>query len=377
MTFKLEEIEQESFRNWEDLNSYVKEEAERYVRIPIETFFTHHAKFTDDQFFGNNGCWVKFNDEGMKSFYRLINIPSYFLEKLSENGLVSSILNNYLTGPNIRALLRNYQFVLDKKNMTVSGLVSKTYVPYSNNKFLEDITQIFPELIFKFEIEESYMVNTNLYLRLLSPDYEGGLMDGYGGQTKDISKIGIQLSNGMTGRSSIKASFFVYRLVCSNGLILPCTEVNGTVKHSGKKDTFLKRIANNITPVIEKIRDVPKQIQTLGAISFDLEKLAELDGTKYVFDIIPLGYWDQRKRGNLRGEEKARFDIDKIEGYIDTYALEHSKKVFIWRENQSMYDFINIFTEYAQTQKPRERTKIEEKSGELANWILKNKIKFD
>ncbi|MEH7250462.1 hypothetical protein V7114_27290, partial [Neobacillus niacini] len=55
---------------------------------------------------------------------------------------------------------------------------------------------------------------------------------------------------------------------------------------------------------------------------------------------------------------------------IRTYATGISKEVFYWRDKQSMFDFINIFTEYAQEQKHRERIRIEEKSGEMANWIF-------
>lgn len=55
---------------------------------------------------------------------------------------------------------------------------------------------------------------------------------------------------------------------------------------------------------------------------------------------------------------------------IRTYATGLSEEVFYWRDKQSMFDFINIFTEYAQKQKHRERIRFEEKSGELANWIF-------
>jgi hypothetical protein len=379
MPFMVEEIEQESFNTWNELNSYVEEESKKYVRIPIEDFFVNNAQFSNDEFFGCNNYWVKFNEDGMKSLFRLLNIPPYIIDNLTKDGLASKVLNDLITETRIRDKLKNYQFVLNEKTMTVSGLVSKTYVPYSNHLFLEDIKRVFPDIILNFKIEKSYIINTSLYLRLLSPEYKTGIISGNRGQSDDISKIGLQLSNNMTGRNSIKASYFVFRLVCSNGLILPCTEVNGVVKHSGKKETFLERISNNITPVIEKVKNIPQKIETLGSIRFDLEKLAYFDGAKYIFDIFPLVYADQRKREKLRGVEKVKFDKEKIEEYINKYSMELSQRVFksYFRDNQSMFDFINIFTEYAKTEQPREKTRIEEKSGNLANWILKNKEEFD
>ncbi|MBT3258392.1 MAG: hypothetical protein HN366_18310 [Deltaproteobacteria bacterium] len=41
-----------------------------------------------------------------------------------------------------------------------------------------------------------------------------------------------------------------------------------------------------------------------------------------------------------------------------------------------MFDFINIFTEYAQDQAIHKRLEIEERAGSLADQIVKNKRKF-
>ena len=61
------------------------------------------------------------------------------------------------------------------------------------------------------------------------------------------------------------------------------------------------------------------------------------------------------------------------------YARKHSRRVFDaqWRDNASMFDFINIFTEYAKDLKPIKKIETEEKAGALADWIAKNKRKSD
>jgi hypothetical protein len=378
MPFHLEEIEQKSFSTWEELNYFIDQEQDKYTYVPFNELFIKEAKFTDDKFIGRKGYWLKFNEDGMDDLCDRAQIPFNFLEKLSEDGLVSKILNNYLTNNNVRGNLGNYYLVVDEKNMTITGLVTKAYVPYTNQTFMHDIKQLYPELHKQYEIEESYIINTNLYLRLLSKNIKAGIINGKGGTSEDISRIGLQLSNGMTGRSSLKVSYFVYRLLCSNGLIMPCAEGTGVVKHSGKIETFYERISKNITPVIDKVRSVPKQIETLGMINFDLEKFVELDGAKYVYDIIPLSYWENIDRNKRRGNEKRNYDIDKINQYIEKYSLKHSSNVFLsyYRDNQSMFDFVNIFTEYAQTKKPRERVKMEEMTGKLASWILNKKKSY-
>jgi len=41
-----------------------------------------------------------------------------------------------------------------------------------------------------------------------------------------------------------------------------------------------------------------------------------------------------------------------------------------------MFDFINIFTEYAKELSPAQKIESQEKAGILADWIAKNKRKF-
>ena len=66
--------------------------------------------------------------------------------------------------------------------------------------------------------------------------------------------------------------------------------------------------------------------------------------------------------------------------YPDKYAGELSSKVFKsnYRNNQSMFDFINVFTEYAHSRNIEidRRIEIEKKAGDFVNWVIKNKKKL-
>jgi hypothetical protein len=46
------------------------------------------------------------------------------------------------------------------------------------------------------------------------------------------------------------------------------------------------------------------------------------------------------------------------------------------RDNASMYDFVNIFTEYAKGLPNGQKIDVETKAGALASWIAENKRKF-
>jgi hypothetical protein len=57
---------------------------------------------------------------------------------------------------------------------------------------------------------------------------------------------------------------------------------------------------------------------------------------------------------------------------------EHSNKVFLssMRDNATVFDFLNVFTEHAKNCKPAQKLDIEEKTGTLAKYISDNARKF-
>ena len=68
-----------------------------------------------------------------------------------------------------------------------------------------------------------------------------------------------------------------------------------------------------------------------------------------------------------------------IIAYIpECHGGEFSSEVFdsTYRNNASMSDFINVFTEHAKSQPADKKIEMEEKAGSLPNWIHKNKKKF-
>ena len=213
---------------------------------------------------------------------------------------------------------------------------------------------------------------------MLSPEMKIGIISGRGGTDEDISRVGFQLSNSMVGTKAIKADFFVLRLVCANGLILPSVNHSGVVTHRGKPETFTKRLEENITPMLKNIKSSIKLIETIGSIRYDVEKLVDAGGAETVYNIIQPNYWDSVKRSRLKSSDRRNFDIEKISQYPNLYGGDFTKNVFdsYYRSNSSMFDFVNVFTEYAKEKEGQARIDIENKSGVLANWIFKNKKKF-
>lgn len=65
-------------------------------------------------------------------------------------------------------------------------------------------------------------------------------------------------------------------------------------------------------------------------------------------------------------------------GYPNYYGGAFSERVFTsrYRKNASAFDFLNIFTEYANHCQPAQRLEIQGKAGTLAKYIGENARKF-
>ncbi|MDI6716174.1 MAG: DUF932 domain-containing protein [Actinomycetota bacterium] len=379
MPIKLQAAEVRKFNNFAEIEQYVSEEEERVITVPLEKLLNNNASFAEDQYFGARSSWFRFTEDGFKSFCSVFSIPFKFISSLQELDLASKALNDYIRQSEVREKMRRFQLVVDKPSMAVLGVTSLSYRQYSNKEFIEVLKNSFPKTINEFKFTPSYVINTKLYLRVLSPDIEVGLVSGLGGTGTDVSKIGLQFCNSMVGDSAIKISFFVYRLVCANGLVMPAGGSSGKVIHSGSEDTFEKRITASVRPVLMRIKSVASWITDLNGIEYNPKVLVEAGGAKKVYDVIGLSRSNAKIRKSLKGKAITQFDIEVISKYPEWYGGDLSRRVFdsIFRSNQSMFDFINVFTEYAKKLPPRRQMEVEEKTGELAKWIIENKKKLD
>lgn len=377
MAFTTQPVEEQVFDSLEDLNDYLLLEKDRLSIVPIENFIKKGAVFIHDEYYGKNPDYVCFNEDGFRSFCYAFKLPMAFLQNLPEAGLASRNLNDYFSQEEMKEKLKIYSFVIDVKNKTVVGVVTNSYVGYSNATFLEEVEQAIPDGFNSYEFTRSYLINTRLHLRLLSRTIEAGMICKNGDTKKDVSKIGIECRNSMVGDSSVRVSYFIRRLICANGLTVQSKNA-GIVYHRGNPETFNIRIKKNIRPVIRSLRHTAKFIEKLMEIPYSPETLVVAGGANEVYKVLALYPNERVERKSLTGKRIRQFDIEKIRQYPERFGGMLSEEVFNsrFRDNQSMFDFVNIFTEFAKTQSPRKRLETEEKAGNLASWIMKNKRKF-
>jgi len=394
MALYYEPIPEVSFQTLEDVYSWAEKEKESLARVQIKGLLEHGARFIDDEYFGDKNTAYRFNQTGLRSLCSFLGIRLDTLELLERQNLATEVLNDLLVQRAADERLKTQDLIIDESANVIIGVVSESYISYSNHHFLKDIEKLLQlekhqHSLFKddsnFIFKGAYSVNTQMSLRFTIKK-KVGVVRGHGGTGEDVTELGFQLKNSMIGDSSININFFLYRMLCANGMIASAGSSVNRLFHSGNIDNFYNRLERAFDEITKRVGQAGKMIQDLGNLNFTPELLAKLNLSEMIFDIIP-GSKGQiidtykianTPRGENKEENRILREAEIIRCIPALFGREHSKKVFTshWRDNATMFDFINIFTEYANELSPAQKIESQEKAGALADWIAKNKRKF-
>ena len=394
MPFLCEPIVETQFASLKDVDGWISGNEDRLERVSIADRIEKGARFFDDEYFGDDDRFLRFNQNGIRALARKLSLRPDTLQRVERPGLVSELLNDLVVQHDMRERFEDQEFVVNARSDTVLGSVSASYVFYSNQDFIQDIQDLlsggqiafFPkDSLGRFRYVDGFSVNTQLFLRFILR-VESGRVTGPGGEGEDVTEIGIQFKNSMVGDAAVSLQYFVNRLLCANGLIVPAGTSQARVFHSGKRESFMKRLEKSFREVERKIGSTATAVKSLMAIPFDPESLARTQMTRKVFDIIPGSRSrvmeehriPKRQKPRMTPAERTEYEASIIDHIPATFAQKYAGRVFnsTYRDNATMFDFINIFTEYAQTQPIHKRLEIEERAGVLADQIVKNKRKF-
>lgn len=384
------------FNSWDELQDWTQSEAQNTTRIPTLGLLEAGARFHDDEYFGNDDYRISLTQQGLKTICSRIGFPYHALDMISEEGLASALLNDLFKQDAIKEQLHNSQLVVNTTGCAAGeaiacGLVSQSYAGYSNQTFLNDIVTTIGDNPSanngELEFKEAFSINTKLHLRMLS-EHTKGIVTGTGGTKEDVTRIGVEFTNSMIGNSAVSLSFFLHRLVCANGLILPAGSASAKVIHQGKTRGFCERLNKAFQYVFASLGEKSKYIKTLSEIDFSPEKIVKLKLTDTVFDIIPrskstiLNEYPSRfkpyRSKKLEGNQRKEYECLALKLLPKEFAGPDSGVVFNspYRDNASMFDLINVFTEYAKGVDHALRADIQRKAGNLADWICNNEKSF-
>lgn len=194
-----------------------------------------------------------------------LNIPSRYFNRLVESGnnlLAVDNVNCWLDGDKRTFFLRGYED-------HIRGVLSGSYSVYDAPEILSTVKEVFnPE---GFVLKGSFINEERLHLRLIENqmlDIDGE--DLYAGITLDSSDV---------GRSGLNVRFFIWKRVCTNGLVI--AKSNGRLfkqKHVGiTHDDFATGLEEGLGKFYEIKEAITKSIKETSEIPMnkDIDELVE------------------------------------------------------------------------------------------------------
>jgi hypothetical protein len=392
MPFHTEAVSQTRLNTMADVSDWISDTQRSLTRIPVEGVLDQGATFRDDEYFGDGDALFHFNQQGFVALCKRLGCRQDLLYRLKMPDLPSQILNDLLAQREIRESLATDEFVMDERTNTIIGMVSKSYVTYTNFDLLKDINtrlESLPEndmLIFA----EAYGINTELTVRFLA-ELKHTNVKMRCGRGDDKSKVGLEFANSMVGTSSVRINYYLRRLLCSNGMMVTAAESVNRVFHAGKSNSFQNRMDRCFNEVVRNLDGLQVMLTTLGGMNFEPSLLArDKVITDQIFSIIPSSKKDLCDEHHIalryptdapasqRELMRQAHDAQLIGLIPKHFGGEHSGNVFktYLRDSSTVFDFINVFTEHAKEHPPAIKLEIEEKAGALAKYIANNAKKF-
>jgi len=393
MPIYCEPITEIKLESLEDVHDRLSGTKNYLSRVPVEGIIENRAIFHDDEYFGDGEVMLRFNEHSIRSFCQRLGFRFDQLRMIETPSLPSQVLNDLIQQSAIKEKLKDDEFVIDTRSNVIIGMVSRTYVGYTNDQFLEDIENYLrKEVKDQFQFHEAFDINTELTIRFQSKIHHG-IIQGRTGQREDRTLLGLEFRNSMVGTSAVRINYYLLRLVCTNGMMVSAGSAVNRVFHSGNLDSFNNRLEFCYREVIRRIDLVKSMLQTLGKIPYESHRLAENEITNQrIFEIIPAlkqSICDKEKQylrypSDCTEEDKKKIKLDHDAHIIDLipyyYGGEEASRIFKsrMRDSVTMFDFLNVFTEYAKkNNSPSKQLEIEEKTGGLAKYISDNAKKFN
>ena len=360
-------IETQTYSSFEHLKHNVALEADQtsYTPVPIEIIFE------DDQWINNK---YNFNTHGIKALCQATNVNGLFstMEAMEHPHMSSTFLNKLFDQQSVKNELASKRFVIIGD--TIVGVVGSRYLPYSNSQFLEDLFR--DNKNNSLELERAVVTNTKMTANFVEKHMGFKTKDG-----EDFTKIGLSFKNSGVGNAMIDGKLFSLRPQCLNGMMHSLNIAFTSAKHTGMADVMKYKLDKIITLAKDQYEVVKDRVQTLTQIPYTNTTADTFLKLQAPVDILP-----QLKRDKLWTPKKKFSDVTthqedltrsiQILNEVPTkYGGVHTLAVWnsTFRDQNSMYEWVEAFTEHAQTLPAEVQLEVEQGAGELTAWISDHK----
>ena len=243
------------------------ENTESYITIPT----------------GRSRQSFRLNETARQQLASRLNVPLPFAERLrtEEPALYDRTFNTLLHRKDEQRLVRT------SGGDSCRAYLSKNYKVMDNDEFLKTVLPILsinPNL----NVQEAFLSDTHLQLSITLEESDRHVRPG------DAVRYGVVLLNSEVGLGSLSLSSFIYRLVCSNGLVVPEREGSLRRIHLGRamadvNDSYNKSIWREYSNAIKELltgkrfEEIMASMRTAAArpIVKDAEVIVEEVGKKF------------------------------------------------------------------------------------------------
>jgi hypothetical protein len=176
MPFFVQPIVETQFASLKDVDGWLSGNEDRLERVSIADWIEKGARFFDDEYFGDDDRFLRFNQNGIRALARKLNLRPDTLQRVERPGLVSELLNDLVVQHDVMERFEDQEFVVNARSDTVLGSVSASYVFYSNQDFIQDIQDLLSggqtaffakDSLGRFRYVDGFSVNTQLFLRFI------------------------------------------------------------------------------------------------------------------------------------------------------------------------------------------------------------------
>lgn len=231
----------------------------------------------------------------------------------------------------------------DNKRMirTLEGnaraFLSNRYRPLDNDELLE---AVLPALSTSdFTIDELALTEARLYMKVLAPRLMADILPG------DTVQAGVIISNSEVGMGALKIEPFMYRLVCSNGMIHAVAMNKFHVGRANSADDKLFEIMRDETKTLtdaalwNTVRDVTAYAMSAEVFNSAVEKLQNAAKVKVVgnpAEVIEMAGREIVKSGFVNGEKNSI--LEHLSAGGDLSAWGYANAVTRMAQDVTSYD---------------------------------------
>ena len=173
-----------------------------------------------------------------------LEVPSRYIETCIRKGELE------LASQNVNTWLAQYErdlFVRTHKNK-VRGILSNRYMTLDAPEIIETLIENVPE---QFEVKGHYLTSERFHCRIVNKAQM---------TKKEDLFAGLQIDSSDVGRSMLTVTFFIFKLVCTNGMVAP---VKGGVfysqKHIGKSADELDEFKLGFKEAMKRLPEVEEE----------------------------------------------------------------------------------------------------------------------